>query len=279
MARAVTRRAWVESSPPETPITTRSSPANCNRFGQSLGLDLVDLGAARVAPLRARGHVREALVAALGEQPPVLREREADRNPPKPPEPVPVPFRGLREAGLAHPLLRQSLEVDLAADDLGLVAESAGLGQEISVLVDDRVAVPRQVGRGFPVARARIQVGGETPAGLAPHEQVPIVRLGHRDVGGREIQQHGGACQRGVGRWRHRHPEILADLHVEGRQRLLLAPGSSPRSDPPHAARPLTSARNSRSASVGTPRRVAASASLPAVRRPPRSPSSVTRTR
>ena len=133
-----------------------------------------------------------------------------------------MPLRGLAEAGLAHPLLREAVEVDVGADELRLVAEALGLGQELAVLVDHGVAVPGQIGGRLAVARARIEVGREAAAGLARHELAPVVGLAHGDVGGREIQQHRGAGQRGVGRRRHRHPEVLADLHEEGRQRLVL---------------------------------------------------------
>lgn len=53
--------------------------------------------------------------------------------------------RRLPEAGLAHPVLAEPLEVDVRAGELGLVAEAMRLGQPGAVLVDEGVSVPRQV--------------------------------------------------------------------------------------------------------------------------------------
>ena len=65
IARAHTSSAWVESMPPETPITTRSSPVERIRRREALHLDVEDFGASLVARRGIRGHVREALVAPL----------------------------------------------------------------------------------------------------------------------------------------------------------------------------------------------------------------------
>ena len=49
------------------------------------------------------------------------------------------------------------------------------------------------------------------------HEQPAVLGAGDRDRAARQVGQHGGAGQRGLGARRHRHPHVLADLDVEPR--------------------------------------------------------------
>src|SRR5687768_7045770 len=53
------------------------------------------------------------------------------------------------EAGPAHALLREPVEVDVGRDALLFVAEPLRLGQPRAVLVDQRVSIPREVRRRF----------------------------------------------------------------------------------------------------------------------------------
>ena len=131
-------------------------------------------------------------------------------------------MRGVAERVLTHPLLRQPLEIDFRAHHLRLILEALGLGDDIAVLGDQRVPVPREVGGRFADARRRVRVRREASRGLARDQRAAVVGLANRDVRRRQIQQHGRAGERRVRRRRNRHPQVLANLGVEGEQRLLL---------------------------------------------------------
>ncbi len=64
IARAHTSNACVESSPPDTPITSLLDAAGRKALRQALHLDVVDLVAAFVAPCAVRRHIGVALHAA-----------------------------------------------------------------------------------------------------------------------------------------------------------------------------------------------------------------------
>ena len=131
-------------------------------------------------------------------------------------------LRRVAERVLPHPLLRQPLEIDFRADQLRLILEALRLGQDVAVLGDQRVAVPREIGGRFADAGRRVRVRREASRRLARDQRAPVVGLADRDVRRRQIQQHGRAGQRRVRRRRNRHPQVLANLGVEREQRLLL---------------------------------------------------------
>ena len=119
------------------------------------------------------------------------------------------------EAGLPQAVLREALEVDLAARELVLVAEPLGFGEPSAVLADEGVAVPGEVRGRFAEPGCRVEVGGQTAGRLALDEQTSVVGLADRDVGGREVEQDRRAGERGHRGGRDRHPQVLADLDVE----------------------------------------------------------------
>src|SRR5215470_19854306 len=67
----------------------------------------------------------------------------------KRPQPFAFAAGCLAKTGLAHPLLRQALEIDLAADNLGLDRKALRLGNQVAVLVNERVTIPGEVGGGL----------------------------------------------------------------------------------------------------------------------------------
>jgi hypothetical protein len=71
----------------------------------------------------------------------------------------------LSEARLARALLHETVEVDVAHDQLRRILEALGLDEAIAVLVDQAVPVPRQIGRGLARCRPRCT---RTPRGSAP---------------------------------------------------------------------------------------------------------------
>jgi hypothetical protein len=119
------------------------------------------------------------------------------------------------EARLPQAVLRESLEVDVAAGELGLVAEAVGFGEAGAVLVDEGMAVPGEIRGRLAEAGGGIQVRGEAAGRLALDEQAPVVGLANRDVGRREVEQDRRAGERRQRGGRDGHPQVLADLHVE----------------------------------------------------------------
>ena len=131
-------------------------------------------------------------------------------------------LRRVAEGVLAHPLLRQPLEIDFRRDQLRLILEALRLGDDIAVLGDQRVPIPRQVGGRFADARGRICVRRQASRRLAGDERAAVVGLANRDVRRRQVQQQRRARQRRVRRRRNRHPQVLANLGMNREQRLLL---------------------------------------------------------
>ena len=117
-------------------------------------------------------------------------------------------------------LLHQASQIHIGAHQRRLVREALGLGQQRAVLGDHRVSVPGQVGGRLALAGGRVDVGREQLGRLSRRQPPAVVVLGDGDVRGREVEQHGGPVEGGVGRGRDRRPEVLADLGV---QRALLA--------------------------------------------------------
>src|SRR5260370_1144425 len=81
-----------------------------------------------------------------------------------------------------------------------------------------------------PVARMRVaspftsmrNTSSQQPARrLVADELAAVALLADHDVGRREVGHHRRACERGVGRRRRGHPQVLADLDVQGEAGLL----------------------------------------------------------
>ena len=113
-------------------------------------------------------------------------------------------------------LLAQPVEVDVDDGAARAVGEALGLAEQRAHLVDHRHAVPRQVGRRLTRARGGIEVGGVAAGARRAGEQVAVLGAADGDRGGREVEQHGRAGERGLVARRHRHPHVLADLDVHG---------------------------------------------------------------
>jgi hypothetical protein len=108
------------------------------------------------------------------------------------------------------------VEVEIGEDQLLAGREPGGLGEQVAVLVDQRLPVPGQIGRGLAHAGGGVDVTGDRPGRLGGAQLPAKARLAHRDVAGRQIREHGGACERAVRAGRHRHPQVFADLDVNG---------------------------------------------------------------
>ena len=91
------------------------------------------------------------------------------------------------EAGQPHAVLGQPFEVQIGEDHLFAFGEALGLRQQLVVLVNQRLAVPSQVGSGFPGTGRGIQVGGHAFAGLRGAEVMAVFRLADGDVAGGQV--------------------------------------------------------------------------------------------
>jgi hypothetical protein len=121
-------------------------------------LDVVRLIAARVEGAGVARHIRKALDPPA-EVDVALRHGKLERNSSQSAQAVAVVPRHVVEAGHARPLLGEAVEIDVGHDQLLVAGEALGLRQEIAVLVDQRIAVPRQIRRRFAGAGGRIEVG------------------------------------------------------------------------------------------------------------------------
>src|SRR4029077_4210630 len=89
-------------------------------------------------------------------------------------------------------------------------------------LEDPGLAVTSEVGRRFAGAGRRIRVRGEAARRLRGAQEPPHLRLADDDVRGRQVEQYLRAGRRAGRARRRRHPQILADLDMEGE-----APGTA----------------------------------------------------
>ena len=86
------------------------------------------------------------------------------------------------EAVRARAVREHPVEVDVGDQQLLVVGEALGLGDQVAVLVDHRLAVPGEVGRRLAAARGGVDVGGDAARRLAADERVAEVGLADRDV-------------------------------------------------------------------------------------------------
>ena len=161
--RAGRRRARPRAPPasnrdrPRCRCTTRLSPGGQQTLAQRLDLDVVDLGTTLVAPRRVGRYVGKALD-------PPLQRNLAGRN---------VEFEfdaavvaqlagvcldAVAETRPAHALLAQVIEVEVGRDEAALERKALRFDEALAVLVDQRVAVPGDIGRRFAGARRRVQI-------------------------------------------------------------------------------------------------------------------------
>ncbi len=210
--RTQTRRASVESRPPERPRTTRFTPTcsirrarpavwieNTSRHRSSrVAGSAGTKGCGSIARTRRWG-----CGAGTGREGhrPVGRGVVVDR---------------VGERGLPRALDAQALHVDVGHDQLAVPPEALPLGEQHAVLGDQQVAAEDEVGRGLVDARVGVDVGGERAARLLAHQLAAVLGLGHEVVRGRGVQEDGGARDRVARAGRDRGPEVLADLDGEG---------------------------------------------------------------
>ncbi|SOZ01697.1 conserved protein of unknown function [Cupriavidus taiwanensis] len=182
---------------------------------QGLHLDVVDLHAAFVALARIGRHVREARHVALQRQRLFQRQVEREAHDAELVHLGLVPPHRVAEGHLVHALAREPLDVDIGEQQVRGVGKALGLGQQLAVLADQRLAVPGQVGGRLALAGRGVQVGRQAARRLLRHQLVPVARLADHDIRCRQVDQHRSPGQRRERRRRDRHPYVLADFGVE----------------------------------------------------------------
>ncbi len=176
MVRAATIRACVESSPPEMPMTTLSISEDFSRWAKSLNLDVVGLIAALIPLGRVRRDVGKAGIFALEEET-SLDGVQIHLDPAKLEEGLPVGEGIPAEGGLAHPVLGETVEVDIGKDNLGIFRKPFRFREEIAVFTDHGMAVPGKIRRRFPGAGGGVEIGGDAAGGLVGRQALPVFRL------------------------------------------------------------------------------------------------------
>ena len=214
IALAATIRAWVESSPPETPMTIFGLADRPKSLLQPRDLDVVGLEAVQGQPLGIVGHEREAV--DLAAQADVAgRGLEVELDGPEGLDPIRVSAAIVVEGALPEPFLAESVEVDVGHAALRGLGKALGLGEQVAALVDHRLAVPREVGGRLPRPGGGIEVRRVAARAGRAHEQSSILGAGDGDRAAREVREHGRAGQGGLGARRDRHPHVLAHLDVQ----------------------------------------------------------------
>ena len=115
----------------------------------------------------------------------------------------------------APPLLEQQVEIDVGHRPPVAVREALGLGEQHAVLVDRRLAVPRQVGRRLALAGRGVDVGGQAAGGRRPAQQLAVLGPPDRDRAAGQVEEHRRARERRLGARRDGDPHVLADLDVD----------------------------------------------------------------
>ena len=133
-------------------------------------------------------------------------------DPPELQESFPVGPRIPAEARLAHPVLGETVEIDIGPDDLGAVRKSLRFREEVAVFIDHGVTVPGQIRRRFPRPCRGVEVGGDAAGGLICGQALPVFRFSDGHVGGGEISDDGCPRQGGKAGGGDGDPDVLAHL-------------------------------------------------------------------
>ena len=214
IARAATISAWVESSPPETPITILRLPDRVQPLLEPGHLDVVGLVAVQRQPRGVVGDEREPV--DLAAQPDVAGGRvELELDDAELPDALVVGAAVVVEGALAQPLLADPVEVDVGDAAPRPLGEPLGLRQQVAALVDQRLAVPRQVGGRLALPRGGVEVRRVAARARRRDQQPSVLGAGDGDRAAREVGEHGRPGQRGLRTRRDRHPHVLADLDVQ----------------------------------------------------------------
>ena len=180
-------------------------------------LDLVRLVAVLGEAGFVGGHEREALDLAL-ETEVGVRHTELERD---------LAQRSRRAeaqtvvvvAAVALTRLADGTEVDVRDAGARALGEALSLGEQGALVVDHRLAVPREVGGRLALAAGRVDVRRQRAERLALNREAALGGLTDGDGRTGEVHEDARTREGGLGRRRDRHPYVLADLDVDGQIR------------------------------------------------------------
>jgi hypothetical protein len=91
------------------------------------------------------------------------------------------------EAGRAAALLHQPIQINIGQDHLLVGRETFRFGQQLVILIDQRMAVPGKIGGRFAGTGCRIEISGNVLGRLGATQAAPIFGLANRDVARRGL--------------------------------------------------------------------------------------------
>ena len=128
-------------------------------------MNVIRLVTALVSLFRFARHIRKARHVSLQGNLP-FRHLKHKGNAPNCPHPVAAIARRIVETGRAHPVLLQSLQVEVGGDHLLAIRKSLRFRQQFIVLVDQRMAIPGEVRRALARPSGRVEIRRDAFAGL-----------------------------------------------------------------------------------------------------------------
>ncbi len=205
--------AWVESKPAGNADDEALNLRAGEPLHQAMHLNVVGFVAMRVPFPRVVRDVGKAFQRAKKRR--GFRRLKLKRNAADFAQAFFVVASSVMETGQAHSLLNQTFQVNVRRDDLLLSGEARGFGQFFAVLVNQRVAVPGQIGGGLARPGGGVEIGGDAFARLRGAQIAAILGLADGDVAGGQVEQNRRAGKRGVSAGRNGRPDILADFGVQ----------------------------------------------------------------
>ena len=195
-------------------MTSFGLPDRPHPLLQARDLDAVALVAVLLQPRRVGRHEGEPL--QLAPEPQIAARRvEPERDGPEPLGALGEGATVVVEGPHPQPLGTQQVEVDVGDRVPRAPREPLGVGEQVAVLPDHRLAVPGEVRGRLALAGRRVDVRRQAPCRRRPRQQAARLRPPDGDRTARQVRQHGRPGQRRRRAGRHRHPHVLADLDVQ----------------------------------------------------------------
>ena len=197
-------------------------PRRLQPLHKPLGLNFVDFLAAFFAAGRIAQHIRKTLVGTFQGEPLSRRQIRRKANGAKLRGILEMIVNRLGEGVLAHAILGQAVQVDIAGDEVRTIEKSLAFRHKRAVFVDQRLPIPGEVGGGFALTGRAVDVCRQAAAGLIGDKQAPIARFCHGDIGRGDVDEDSRSGHRGIRGRRNGNPQVFANLHEECEQWLVL---------------------------------------------------------
>ena len=206
-----TRKASVESSPPDSPNDQAVGARRHHATGKARGLDGEDVLRAGIELRLVARNERLLRIVALDAG---KRWQGAGRHDPH----GCGIARRLREGGIALPRMAEPQTVDVRRQLRAFEPEALRLPEQLAILRSQQVAAEHDVLGRFRGPRTGIEIARDRPCTLHPHEVAAIVRLRHQLRAGGRVQYDLGAAKGKVRTRRFRRPKVFANLDAEAKR-------------------------------------------------------------